>query len=231
MTLWAIIPVKPLRRGKSRLSGVLTENQRAALNKKLLVHTLNTITQLPELEQVLVVSRDPEALAIARLHGARTVLEDGAPHLNIALARATAVARLYSAAGVLVLPADLPQMTAEDVRVMVAASKSPNCLVIAPDHRQQGTNAMLIKPPGALAYSFGENSFFRHVNQAQVKGIKTEIIELPSLARDVDLPEDLSFLNGQIDEWTHSDENDEHKTGHVGYYTELISNGSLGSDN
>ena len=75
MTLWAIVPVKPLRRGKSRLSGVLSDDQRAALNKKLLIHTLNTITSLPELAQVLVVSRDPEALAIARAQGARTVLE------------------------------------------------------------------------------------------------------------------------------------------------------------
>jgi 2-phospho-L-lactate guanylyltransferase len=231
MTLWAIVPVKPLRRGKTRLSGVLTENQRAALNKKLLIHTLDTITQLPELEQVLVVSRDPEALAIARFHGARTVLEDGAPHLNIALTRATAVATMYSAAGVLVLPADLPQITAEDVTVMVNAAKAPTCMVIAPDHRQQGTNALLIKPPGALTYSFGENSFYRHVNQAQNKGIITEIVEIPSLARDVDLPEDLSFLNGQLDDWTRVDENDEHRNGHVGYYTELISNGSLGSDN
>lgn len=231
MTLWAIIPVKPLRRGKSRLSDVLSESQRAALNKKLLIHTLDTLTQLPELEQVLVVSRDPEALAIARCHGARTVLEDGAPHLNIALARATAVASMYSAAGVLVLPADLPQMTAEDVRVMVKAAKYSTCIVIAPDHRQQGTNALLIKPPGALAYSFGENSFFRHINQAQIKGIKTEIIELPSLARDVDLPDDLSFLNGQLEEWTDGDVNDEHKDNHVGYYKELITNGSLGSDN
>ena len=231
MTLWAIIPVKPLRRGKSRLSGVLTENQRVALNKKLLIHTLSTVTQIPELEQVLVVSRDPEALAIARFHGARTVLEDGAPHLNIALARATAVASMYSAAGVLVLPADLPQITAEDVRVMVDASKSPTCLVIAPDHRQQGTNAILIKPPGALTYSFGENSFFRHVNQAQIKGIRTEIIELPSLAQDVDLPEDLSFLNGQIDDWTHTDDHEEHKTGYVGYYTELLTNGTHSNEN
>jgi 2-phospho-L-lactate guanylyltransferase len=231
MTLWAIIPVKPLRRGKSRLSGVLTENQRAALNKKLLVHTLNTITQLSELEQVLVVSRDPEALAIARLHGARTVLEDGTPHLNIALTRATAVAMMYSAAGVLVLPADLPQMTAEDVCEMIEAADSPSCMIISPDHRQQGTNALLVKPPGALTYNFGENSFYRHINQAQIKGIKTKILELPSLARDVDLPEDLAFLNGQLEDWTVTDENDENKAGHVGYYTELISNGTLGSDN
>lgn len=36
MSIWAILPVKPLRRGKSRLAGALTEEERAALNEELL---------------------------------------------------------------------------------------------------------------------------------------------------------------------------------------------------
>ena len=97
MALWAVVPVKPLRRGKSRLSGVLSDEERTSLNRKLLTHTIDTLIELPELEQVLVVSRDPEALALARYRGARTVLEDGAPHLNVALARATVIATTYAA--------------------------------------------------------------------------------------------------------------------------------------
>ncbi|HRJ75818.1 MAG TPA: hypothetical protein PLX90_07460, partial [Anaerolineales bacterium] len=68
MTLWAIVPVKPLRRGKSRLAGTLSENERAELNQKLLEQTLTTLSNLKELDQVLVVSRDPQALTIARNH-------------------------------------------------------------------------------------------------------------------------------------------------------------------
>ena len=80
MTLWAIVPVKPLRRGKSRLSGMLTEDERTALNQELLERTLKTLSTLKELDQVLVVSRDPQALTIARNHGAKTVQEDGQNH-------------------------------------------------------------------------------------------------------------------------------------------------------
>ena len=58
MTLWAIVPVKPLRRGKSRLAGTLSEDERAELNRILLEHTIQTLTNLKEIEQVLVVSRD-----------------------------------------------------------------------------------------------------------------------------------------------------------------------------
>ena len=66
MTIWAIVPVKPLRRGKSRLAGTLTEDERAELNRTLLQHTLRTLSDLKEVEEVLVVSRDPQALTLAR---------------------------------------------------------------------------------------------------------------------------------------------------------------------
>lgn len=230
MTLWAIVPVKPLRRGKSRLAAVLSEDQRAALNKRLLIHTLDTITQLPELEQVLVVSRDPEALAIARFHGARTVLEDGTPHLNIAITRATTVAMIYNVAGVLILPADLPQITEEDVFTMVNAAKYTDTMVIAPDHRQQGTNALLVTPPDLIEFNFGENSFSKHIEQARAKGAKVEVVELPSLARDVDYPEDLAFLNGQLEEWTREDNCDARKNKNESTYAELLANGPVGTD-
>ena len=108
MALWAIVPVKPLRRGKSRLSGVLSPEERNDLNRRLLTHTLETLSAIPDIEQVLVISRDQAALSLAREHGARTVLENGAPELNVALARATIVVKNYATRGLLIVPADLP---------------------------------------------------------------------------------------------------------------------------
>jgi 2-phospho-L-lactate guanylyltransferase len=219
MALWAVVPVKPLRRGKSRLAGVLSEEERTSLNRKLLTHTIDTLVELPELEHVLVVSRDPEALALARDRGARTVLEDGTSHLNIALTRATVIATTYAARGILILPADLPQISAEDIQSMITAGQDPPVVVIAPDYRREGTNAMLINPAGLIQYDFGPNSFERHVAQAEAKGAEVKVLDLPSLAHDVDLPEDLTFLNGQLNLWTsgEGDKND----GYRGYYREL----------
>lgn len=205
MTIWAVVPVKPLRRGKSRLADVLTEDERAALNRNLLERTVETLVELPELEQVLVISRDPEALALARYRGARTVLEDGSPHLNVALTRATMVASTYAARGVLILPADLPQLGHADVRAMIEAGREPPVVVIAPDHRREGTNAMLINPAGLIQYDFGTGSFERHAAHVKAKGARLEIMDLPSLAHDVDLPEDLTFLNGQLKFWTRTE--------------------------
>src|SRR4030067_929854 len=125
MTIWAIIPVKPLRSGKLRLAGTLSEDGRAEPNGPLLQHTLKTLSVLKEVEHVLVVSRDPQVLTVARMYGARTVREDGQPHLNTALKRATVVAQVYATRGVLVLPADLPLVSREDILALLDRVAKP----------------------------------------------------------------------------------------------------------
>ncbi|MCL4561145.1 MAG: 2-phospho-L-lactate guanylyltransferase [Chloroflexi bacterium] len=194
MSLWAIIPVKPLRRGKSRLAGVLSEEERTLLNYSMLGHTLKTLTAVQEIDNILVISRDPAALALAREYGAKTLLEDGSPHLNTALRRATAVAQAYSAEGILILPADLPLLTADDVRNLIAKSDKPPLIVISPDRRGDGTNALLVMPAGALDYAFGPGSFRRHCDRAAKFGLRVVVNENPSIGLDLDLPEDLELL-------------------------------------
>ena len=194
MTLWAIVPVKPLRRSKSRLAGILSEDERADLSRTLFQHTLETLNTLKEVEEVLVISRDPQVLTIARNYGARTVREDGQPDLNTALKRATVIAQVYATRGVLILPADLPLISREDALVLVERASDPPVVVIAPDRHQKGTNALLISPAGLIEYQFGENSFQRHCNLVKKAGARLEIVNLPSLGLDLDSPEDLEII-------------------------------------
>jgi 2-phospho-L-lactate guanylyltransferase len=198
MTLWAIVPVKPLRRGKSRLSSVLSLEARTALNHYLLSNTLDTLASVPEIEHSLVVSRDPEALTIAREYGARTVQEQGSPQLNIALTRATMVALSHSVQGVIIVPADLPLITVDDIREVVKRGVDPPVVVITPDRHHQGTNALLISPPGLIRYEYGPGSFQRHCIQAEKAGARLEICERKSVALDIDLPEDLELAGYEM---------------------------------
>lgn len=202
MTLWAIVPVKPLRWGKSRLAGVLTQEERVDLNRQLLIHTIDTLREIPDIEHVLVVSRDQSALAIARAHGARTVQENGAPELNIALTRATIVAKSYATRGVLIVPSDLPLITQEDVYTMLSRVKEPPVVVVAPDRRRKGTNALLVCPVGLIEYEYGPNSFELHCQNARKVGARLEICELPSLALDMDEPEDLELVGDELESWS-----------------------------
>ena len=201
MTLWAIVPVKPLRRGKSRLAEVLSEEERLGLNSQLLIHTVDTLREIAEIEQVLVVSRDPAALSLARAHGARTVQENGAPELNIALTRATIVAKQYATRGVLIIPSDLPMISKEDVSAMLDLVEDPPVVVVAPDRKKEGTNALLVCPVGLIEYDYGPDSFKRHCAAAEEAGVRLEICELPSLALDMDVPEDLELVSDEIGSW------------------------------
>jgi len=205
MALWAIVPVKPLSRGKSRLAEVLNPDERTALNRRLLAHTIDTLSKISEIEQVLVISRDQAALSMARDHGARTVQENGAPKLNTALTRATVVAKNYATRGVLIIPADLPLLTPEDIYTMINKGNDPPVVVVAPDHRREGTNALLISPAGLIEYEFGPESFERHCERALSAGAKLEICELPSLALDMDLPEDLELVSDRFETYLTSE--------------------------
>jgi 2-phospho-L-lactate guanylyltransferase len=198
MTIWAIVPVKPLQRAKSRLAKVLNRDERADLSRQLLEHTLKILADVSQVERTLVISRDSEALAIARGHGARTLAEWGNPQLDKALVRASLVARGYGVSAVLVLPADLPLLSTQDVEKLISVSGNPPEVILAPDRRGTGTNAILSSPPGLIDYDFGPDSFQQHIEKAKTAGARVEICNLPSLELDLDLPDDLEALQKEL---------------------------------
>jgi 2-phospho-L-lactate guanylyltransferase len=65
--------------------------------------------------------------------------------------------------------------------------------VIAPS-RDGGTSALLLRPPDAIDFAFGEESFRRHCTLAQARGVQCQVYESPTLAFDVDVPRDLAIL-------------------------------------
>ena len=198
MAVWAIIPVKPLRRGKSRLAKVISPEERADLNHNLLEHSIKVLKGIQEIENIMVISRDKEALALARDLGARTVQEYGTPGLNTALTRAVEIAKTYETCGVLIIPADLPKLDPEDIKQILKFRDNPPVVVIAPDRKREGTNALFLCPPDLIEFKYGEGSFEKHIESARAIGARLEICELPSLELDLDEPEDLALINDDL---------------------------------
>jgi len=198
LSLWGIVPVKALDESKSRLRGVLTPDQRVELSREMLLHTLQVLLEIPEVERTLVVSADPKVLALAREHGAEALEERGSPELNKALSQATALAQDSNVKAVLVLPADLPLIQATDVRALIELTQDPPVVIISPDRTHSGTNALLVAPLGKLEYAFGPDSYNHHVRRAEAAGARIEIIELPALGLDLDAPEDLEIYRNRF---------------------------------
>jgi 2-phospho-L-lactate guanylyltransferase len=193
MGIWVIIPVKPLNRAKSRLSQVLSPEERRQLAESMLRHVLSVVRHIPQVMGTLVVSRDTKALAIAREYGVRTLQETGSPELNTALMRATQFVMRWNATGVLILPADLPLISEEDVSGILTSSKSLPSVVIATDEAEDGTNALLVRPPGMFPYSYGAGSYRRHLELARDSGVQAITYRSERLSLDIDVPDDLKF--------------------------------------
>ena len=203
MSLWAIIPVKPLKYAKSRLSTVLLPQERYQLAQAMFRHVLSVVSQARSVTGALVISRDTKALAIARELGAKTLQESAESNLNPALLRATMVLKLWRADAVLVLPADLPFINDADIARLVRLS-TERSIVIATDSEQDGTNALLIRPPGAIEYAYGAGSYARHIEDAEHMGIAVQRYDSPRIRLDIDVPADLRAYQRIIAEGQHS---------------------------
>lgn len=198
MSIWAIIPVKPLRLAKSRLSEVLTPEERQYLAEMMLRHILGVVRAVPEVTGTLVISRDSRALALARDYGAKTIQESGAPELNTALMRATSVIKSWRSEAVLILPADLPFVASEDLTKIINMGKEDPSVVLATDRNKDGTNALFVRPPGLIEYCYGPGSYRRHAVHARDAGAVVNVYESDRLLQDIDLPEDIENYNRMV---------------------------------
>ncbi len=189
MDTFAIVPVKPFRRAKSRLRPVMPKPIRAALARALLSRTLDVLASCNVCLETCVVSRDITALDMARRRGA-AVLAESESGLNAALNQAREWAMARGAQAVLVLPADLPLLAAADIAALLDLAHEPRSAVIAPDAHDEGTNALLLCPPDALHFAFGPSSFHEHCAQAETSHLTLHIYRSPAVALDLDTPAD-----------------------------------------
>jgi 2-phospho-L-lactate guanylyltransferase len=190
--MFIIIPAKPLARAKTRLATVLSPQERLDLSRHLFQRTLAIARQVGE---VVVISRDSHVRRLAKQAGAWALVEAGTG-LNEALRQAADWTLLRQAAGILILPGDLPRLSSEALREMINLGQKAPAVVIAPCRREEGTNALLLRPPDFIEVAFGPGSFKEHQRLAQVRGLNPLIYRSPSLALDLDWPEDLVYYQG-----------------------------------
>lgn len=186
MNCWAVIPIKLPEKAKIRLAGVLSEPERAALADAMLRHVVGAAQAADHVQHVALLG--PSRLG---LDESIPLLTDPGGGLNPALHSALERISSENADRMIVLFADLPLLTINDVQLLAAAP--PGTIAIAPDRHGSGTNALSLPLPQArgFTFAFGPDSFALHRAEAERLGIALEEIHSPGLARDVDMPEDL----------------------------------------
>jgi 2-phospho-L-lactate guanylyltransferase len=191
MTTIAVLPIKSFPRAKSRTA--LAEGERAALAESMARDVLRALAAAESLREIVVVTREPRAVAAAREVGAH-VVDDPSEAGHSQAARLGVDAAVWrGAARVLLVPGDCPLLDTAEVDHLLAVARPG--VTIVPDRHGTGTNALVLDPPDAMAPSFGPGSCARHAAIARAAGAVVRIIDVPSLAFDVDTPEDLAALH------------------------------------
>jgi 2-phospho-L-lactate guanylyltransferase len=187
MSIQVLIPLKMLASSKQRLSPEVSEPSRRRLMLQMLRRTVRAARDA-EIGPVALATSEPSAPELAAALGVG-VLSDAGLDWNEGLVHALRSVRPVPAA-VLFLSADLPLVSAADVRGLVAAA--PDRGVAIARARDGGTNALLVRPALALTPMFGRQpSALAHARQAEAGGFAAVILDIPGLALDVDTVDDL----------------------------------------
>lgn len=203
MKPWAVIPVKSFALAKSRLVH-LSRARRAALARSMFEHVLGVLRASPEVAGIAVLTNGDDVEAAARAMDVE-VIRDPIPADRDATPPAlghivdAALARL-AARGIgsaLVLMSDLPALEPRSVAELTACMRAHQ-VVIAPDLREMGTNALGLTPPDCMATCFGHaDSLRRHLAAARQHGVSRVVHRDRALGLDLDLPADMHLFDNR----------------------------------
>jgi 2-phospho-L-lactate guanylyltransferase len=192
MRTLAILPVKSFSEAKQRLRPGLDPGSRRELAEAMLTDVLEALGATA-VDEIVVISAGARAREIAHDYGASAV-EDREEGQNAAAALGVRAGRTLGAQRVLLVPGDCPALDPREVDELLERPAWAPSVLIVPDRHGTGTNALLLTPPDALSPSFGPGSCQRHLANAQAAGIHAEVVSVPSLALDIDTPDDLAVL-------------------------------------
>ena len=196
----AVVPVKDLDGAKQRLAGVLDRPVRAALFRVMLEDVLEALSGVAALAGIMLVTRDPEAVALAGRYGAECLIEPENRGHTAAVEFAARALAGRGARALLQVPGDVPRVTSAEIEAVIAAHAAAPAVTIAPSRDHLGSNAVLCSPPDVFPFRFGEDSFHPHLAAARAIGIEPAVVERPGIGLDVDTPDDLeAFLASPSD--------------------------------
>lgn len=192
-----LIPVKVFAASKTRLAAHFSQTARADLAAALCEDFFRMMRQVKGADRIFVVSREPQALDAARVHGWETIVEAEQLSESHSVDAASRVCESFGVRACLRLPMDLPLATAADMEMILAAVEAPPSTILVPSRDGSGTNALLRTPPCLFPSHFGPNSFRQHLEEAERCGARVKILRSANLGCDVDEWDDLQALKGR----------------------------------
>ena len=180
----------------SRLGDLLSQEEKIGLSLAMLEDVIEVVRGIEGIEPLVVVTRDARAAALAEGYEIEVIREpEETRGEGPAVDYGAGILERRGIERLLVLPSDMPEVAAEDIKSILAIDAGEPSVVMAPAH-DGGTNGMLRRPPTVIPSRFGPDSLALHLREAEARGAAARIIKLESFRVDVDTPEDLAKVLG-----------------------------------
>ncbi len=190
---WALVPVKARADCKCRLAERLSADARLGLVRLMLKRVLAELAASRTVGRIAVVSPERDTLAADIV-----VLDDAGGGLNAALDSGRRALMAQGAREIVILPADLPFVTAADIDTLVESGRRAG-FALAGDLAGTGTNALYVAPPAPFRFQFGPGSRFLHLAEAARLGRHPELVRSAGLEFDLDVADDVARLAARGD--------------------------------
>jgi 2-phospho-L-lactate/phosphoenolpyruvate guanylyltransferase len=201
MSTVAVLPVKRFGAAKQRLDPALSTGARRMLAEAMVSDVLTALRRTQRIDAIAVVTGESSVEVLARGHGAATIPDpDDAGHVPAAMLGVRWAVE-GGAERLLLVPGDCPAANPAELDELLAetdAGPPAPEVVVVPDRHGTGTNALLLRPPDAIAPSFGPGSRERHEHAARAAGARLRVEHPASLLLDVDTAEDLATLRSEL---------------------------------
>ncbi len=189
-----LVPVKKFSDANERLCGVLSPRQRARLARVMLEDVLSSVSVCTEADGAVLVTAEEEAMRMGRGFGMEIISEKTQRSESSSVEFAMGKCAEMGAESTLVVPGDIPLAQGREFDAVMKKDDGENRVVIVPSRDGMGTNALMMRPPGVISPSFGENSFSRHKKMVSAAGVEFSSLTFEGIGLDIDGPEDLEIF-------------------------------------
>ena len=184
----AVVPLRDPGRGKTRLATPLTHQDRSRLAVAM-AHDVVTALRGSGLRRIILAAGGPRAHRLGTSLDVE-VVRDPHPGGGLDGAIAATVARLAPDEHVLVVAADLPAVTSEEITTVAAHDAK----VVVAATQGGGTGGLLRRPGQIIPTAYGAGSAQEHLRLATASGVSNALLTLAGFMHDVDTAADLDQL-------------------------------------
>ncbi len=194
MTKAILIPIKEPARVKTRLSNLLTLEERQRLVWAMFEDVCEAVAASTKARSVFIVTSFRRAARHAQSLGFEVLLEEKQESESASIDVASRILRERGFDGVMRLPADIPLLEPEDLDRLLAVELTRPAALLVPSFEGTGTNAILRTPPDLFPSRFGPGSLALHKEEAAQVGAPCIIVNNQRIALDIDEPHDIEMF-------------------------------------